>query len=54
MLLIKLLFNGNLNGGWIKKGGATPDGCRTPARGSLFGPNLLPQVKSEKRNKTEK
>jgi hypothetical protein len=28
--------------GWIKKGGATPDRSRTPARGPLFGPNVLP------------
>jgi hypothetical protein len=35
--------------GWIKKGGATSDRSRTPARGPLFGP----YVKSEKRNKTE-
>jgi hypothetical protein len=33
--------------GWIKKGGATPDRSRTPARGPLFGPNVLPLVKSE-------
>jgi hypothetical protein len=47
MFLIKLLFSkkDNLNGvvmdGWIKKGGATPDRSRTPARGSLLGPNVL-------------
>jgi hypothetical protein len=40
--------------GWIKKGGATSDRSRTPARGPLFGPNVLPYVKSEKRNKAEK
>jgi hypothetical protein len=28
--------------GWIKKGGATPDRSRTPARGPLFEPNVLP------------
>jgi hypothetical protein len=28
--------------GWIKKGGATPGRSRTPARGPLFGPNVLP------------
>jgi hypothetical protein len=39
--------------GWIKKGGATPDrSSRTPARGPLFGPNVLPYVKSkESKNK---
>jgi hypothetical protein len=40
--------------GWIKKGGATPDRNRTPARGALFGPNVLTSVKSEMRIKTEK
>jgi hypothetical protein len=29
-------------GGWIMKGGATSDKSRTPARGPLFGPNILP------------
>jgi hypothetical protein len=29
--------------GWINKGGATPDRSRTPARGPLFGPNVLVQ-----------
>jgi hypothetical protein len=33
--------------GWIMKGEATPDRSRTPARGPLFGPNLLLYVKSE-------
>jgi hypothetical protein len=40
--------------GWIKKGGATPNRSRTPARGLLFGLNMLPQVKSEKSIKVEK
>jgi hypothetical protein len=40
--------------GWIKKGGATPDRSRTPASGPPFGPNVLPYVRSEKRNKAEK
>jgi hypothetical protein len=34
--------------GWIKKGGATPDRSRTPSRGPLFGPNVLPYVRSER------
>jgi hypothetical protein len=34
-------------GGWIKKGGATPDRSKTPVRGPLFGPNVLPKVKTE-------
>jgi hypothetical protein len=37
--------------GLIKKGGATPDRSRTIARGPLFEPNVLPKVRSEKRNK---
>jgi hypothetical protein len=28
--------------GWIKKGGSTSDRIKTPARGALFGPNVLP------------
>jgi hypothetical protein len=36
--------------GWMKKGEAAPDRGRTPARGS----NVLPLVRSEKRNNTEK
>jgi hypothetical protein len=40
--------------GWIKKGGATPDRSRTPARRPLFGLNVLLYGRSEKRNKTEK
>jgi hypothetical protein len=39
--------------GWIKVGGTTSDRSRTLARGPLFGLNVLPQEKSEKRNKTE-
>jgi hypothetical protein len=27
--------------GWIKKDGPIPDRSRTPARGPLFGPNVL-------------
>jgi hypothetical protein len=43
-------------GGWIKKGGATSNRSRTPARcGPLFGRNvLIPCVKSVKSIKTEK
>jgi hypothetical protein len=37
--------------GLIKKGGATPDRCRTIARRPLFEPNVLRKVRSEKRNK---
>jgi hypothetical protein len=37
--------------GWIKKGGVTPDRSRTPARGPLFGPNVLLYVKSEESKK---
>jgi hypothetical protein len=35
--------------GWIKKGEATPDRSRTPARGPLFGPNArcLKRVKTK-------
>jgi hypothetical protein len=40
--------------GWMKKIGATPDRSRIPKRGSLFEPNVLPQVRSEQKNKTEK
>jgi hypothetical protein len=40
--------------GWLKKGEATPDRSRTPARGPLFGFNVLPQVKSAKSIKAEK
>jgi hypothetical protein len=39
--------------GRIKKGGTTSGRSRTPACGPLFGPNVLPKVKKEKRNKTE-
>jgi hypothetical protein len=39
--------------GRIKKGGTTSDRSRTPACGPLFGPNVLSQVRKEKRNKTE-
>jgi hypothetical protein len=38
----------------VKKGVATPYRSRTPARGPLLGPNVLPWVRSEKSEKTEK
>jgi hypothetical protein len=40
--------------GWIKKGEATSDRSKTPARRPLFGPNMFSQVKREKWNKAEK
>jgi hypothetical protein len=45
-LLLLLIIN--VLDGWIKKNGASPNRSRTPARGPLFGPNVLPQEKSEK------
>jgi hypothetical protein len=35
------VFSISLVFGWIKKGGATPDRSRTPARGPFFGANVL-------------
>jgi hypothetical protein len=39
--------------GWIKKGGATPDRSRNPARGPLCGPNVLPFTEKTKRTLIE-
>jgi hypothetical protein len=39
---------------WIRKGRPIPNRSRTPARQPLFGPNVLPYVRSEKKNKTAK